>query len=48
MESSHTAPPAPAATALTRSLCLLILLLMTAAAVYGAVIALQNFRKISV
>jgi hypothetical protein len=48
MESSPAARPVPAATALTRSLCLLILLLMAVAAVYGASIALRYFRQISV
>jgi len=48
MESSRSAAPRPIAGVLTRSLCLLILLLMAAAAVYGAVVAAQNFRQISV
>ena len=48
MESSPAAPAVPGATALTRALCLLILLLMTVAAVYGAFIAIRNFRQIGV
>jgi hypothetical protein len=48
MESSRAAPPALGATALTRLLCLLILLLMIGAAVYGACIAFRNFRQIGV
>lgn len=48
MESSRAAPPAAGATALTRGLCLLILLLMAASAVYGASIALRYFRQIGV
>ena len=36
------------ATALTRALCLLILALMAAAAVYGATMALRYFNHISV
>ena len=48
MESSRAAAPAPGATGLTRALCLLILLLMAAAAVYGASIALRYFSAIGV
>lgn len=48
MESSTPAEPAPGAVLLTRVLCLVILLLMTVAAVYGASIALRNFRQIGV
>jgi hypothetical protein len=47
MESSR-AGPVLGATLLTRSLCLLILLLMTVAALYGASIALRYFRQIGV
>jgi hypothetical protein len=48
MESTRAAPPAQVASAFTRALCLLILVLMAAAAVYGAAIALRNFRQIGV
>ncbi|MEP7326319.1 MAG: hypothetical protein ABI836_10255 [Gemmatimonadota bacterium] len=48
MQSSRAEPPTPGATALTRALCLLILLLMAVAAGYGAYIALRNFRQIGV
>jgi hypothetical protein len=48
MESSRAVPPTPAATALTRGLCLLILLLMTVAAAYGASIAVRYFPQIGV
>ncbi len=48
MESSPPAEPAPGAVLLTRVLCIVILLLMTAAALYGAAIALRNFRQIGV
>lgn len=48
MEDSRSASPALGATALTRGLCLLILALMTAAAVYGAVLALRYFGQIGV
>lgn len=48
MERSPAAPLAPAATALTRALCLLILFLMTIAAVYGLSIALRYYRQIGV
>ena len=48
MESSRAAPPVPGSTALTRALCVLILALMAAAAVYGAAMALRYFRQIGV
>jgi hypothetical protein len=48
MERTPTAPPAQGATVLTRALCLLILVLMAAAAVYGASMALRYFRQIGV
>lgn len=48
MESSRAATPAPGAAALTRALCLLILLLMAVAAAYGGAIALRYFRQIGV
>ena len=38
----------PGATALTRALCMLILLLMATAAAYGASIAFRYFRQIGV
>ncbi len=40
--------PAHPATALTRALCMLILVLMAAAAAYGATMALRYFSHISV
>ena len=48
MESSRAVPPTPAATALTRGLCLLILLLMAIAAAYGASMAVRYFPQIGV
>ena len=48
MESSRAVPPAPGAHALTRVLCLLILLLMAVAATYGGSIALRYLGKIGV
>lgn len=48
MENSRAAPPVPRATALTRALCLLVLLLMLVAASYGVVIALRYFNQIGV
>ncbi len=48
MESSRAAPPDSRATVLTRALCLLIVLLMTAASVYGAFMALRYFHQIGV
>jgi hypothetical protein len=47
METLREAPLARA-TGLTRALCLLMLLLMALAAVYGASIALRYFRQIGV
>lgn len=48
MESSRAAAPAMGATGLTRALCLLILALMAAAAVYGTFMALRYFSAIGV
>lgn len=48
MESSREAPFLQRAPALTRALCVLILILMAAAALYGASIALRYFRQIGV
>jgi len=48
MESSHAVAPAPGAHALTRVLCLLILLLMAVAATYGGSIALRYLGQIGV
>ena len=48
MESSRAVPPAPGAHALTRVLCLLILLLMAVAATYGGSIALRYLGQIGV
>ena len=48
MESSRTAPPDSRATVLTHALCLLIMLLMIVASVYGASMALRYFHQIGV
>jgi len=48
MESSRAAAPTLGATGLTRALCVLILALMAAAAVYGALIALRYYSAIGV
>ena len=48
MESSLAVAPNVRATALTRALCLLVLALMAAAAVYGAVMAIRYFSVIGV
>jgi len=48
MASPTAAPPVTAAPALTRVLCLLILVLMAGAAAYGATMALRYFRQIGV
>lgn len=48
MESSLAVPRAPGTTALTRALCLLILLLMTVASAFGASMALRYFSQIGV
>ena len=48
MESSRAVPPAQGAHALTRLLCLLILLLMAVAAAYGGSIAFRYFGQIGV
>ncbi len=48
MESSRAAPPDSRATVLTRALCVLIMLLMTVASVYGASMALRYFQQIGV
>jgi len=48
MESFRVPSSAPPATALTRALCLLILLLMSVAVIYGVVIAIRNFSRIGV
>jgi hypothetical protein len=48
MESTGAASPAQGATALTRALGALILVLMAAAAAYGASMALRYFRQIGV
>lgn len=48
MESSSQAPSPQGATGLTRALCTLILVLMVAAAAYGASMALRYFRQIGV
>ena len=49
MENSSPASPATqGGPALTRGLCALILVLMLAAAGYGAAMALRYFRQISV
>jgi hypothetical protein len=48
MVTPSAAPSPQGATALTRALCLLILVLMAAAGTYGAIIALRYFRQIGV
>ena len=48
MESSRAAPPVPRGAVVTRALCLLIMLLMTVAGVYGASMALRYFHQIGV
>jgi hypothetical protein len=48
MEASSTPSPPKASTALPRTLCLLILILMASAAIYGAGIALRYFGRIGV
>jgi hypothetical protein len=48
MESTRVPSEAPPGTALTRALCLLILLLMSAAMIYGAGMAIRNFSRIGV
>lgn len=48
MESSVAAPPDPRVSILTRALCVLIMLLMTVASVYGASMALRYFHHIGV
>lgn len=48
MESSRAVPPALGAPLLTRLLCLLILLLMAVAALYGGSIAFRYFGQIGV
>jgi hypothetical protein len=48
MEASSTSSPPTGSTALTRMLCLLILILMASAAIYGAGIALRYFGRIGV
>ncbi|HWA56245.1 MAG TPA: hypothetical protein VG692_03270 [Gemmatimonadales bacterium] len=48
MESAPAAPVSPASVTLTRALCALILVLMLAAAAYGATMALRYFGQIGV
>jgi hypothetical protein len=48
MESSRAAAPALGSTGLTRALCMLILALMAAAAVYGSFIAFRYYSAIGV
>jgi hypothetical protein len=48
MESSRVPSSAPGNTSLTRALCLLILLLMIGAVVYGAAMAIRYFGRIGV
>ena len=48
MESSRAAPPDPRGAVVTRALCLLVVLLMVAASVYGASMALRYFHQIGV
>lgn len=48
MERSRVPSSAPPNTALTRALCLVILLLMGVAVIYGAAMAIRNFGRIGV
>lgn len=48
MESVHAAPPDPRAAVLTRALCLLVVLLMTVAGLYGAFMAVRFYGHIGV
>lgn len=48
MESSRVPSSGPPAAAITRALCVLILLLMSVAMIYGAAIAIKNFSRIGV
>ncbi len=48
MEGSRAGPPVDGASVLVRALCLLILVLMAAAAAYGGWMALHFFRQIGV
>jgi hypothetical protein len=48
MESPRVPSSAPRNTALTRALCLVILLLIGVAVVYGATMAIRNFGRIGV
>lgn len=48
MESTSAPPVTSGSTALTRALCALILVLMLAAAAYGATMAVRYFRAIGV
>ncbi len=48
MDNSRAEPPDSSAPLLTRALCLLILLLMVLASVYGASMAFRYFHQIGV
>ncbi len=48
MESSGAAPPDPRVSVLTRALCVLVVVLMAVASVYGASMALRYFHHIGV
>lgn len=48
MESSRAAPPDSRGAVVPRALCLLVMLLMVVASVYGASMALRYFHQIGV
>ncbi len=48
MENSRAAPSGSRATSLTRALCLLVMVLMVAAAFYGASMAVRYYSQIGV
>jgi hypothetical protein len=48
MDNAPAVPPPVGAASLTRALCLLILVLMAGAAIYGGAMALRYFGQIGV
>ncbi|MEO7082687.1 MAG: hypothetical protein ABI085_00125 [Gemmatimonadaceae bacterium] len=48
MESPRAAPSGSRASAVTRALCLLVMVLMVAAALYGGSMALRYYHQIGV
>lgn len=48
MENSSAAPSGSRAAALTRALCVLVMVLMVAAAFYGASMAVRYYHQIGV